>query len=564
MGKKKEKVVPEIHVACANTACDEFNSDTNKCTLGGPQLCESGIAPCWNRTCAWGALEVPDHCAPDSHPFRNGRPVAECKCFIGGNEPQDGQCAAACFNTGCSDNDPGIPNGCETWAEVWECPRVVTAGWGPFPEQENANETQAAQVPQQDVDTTGTDLAGEGRESGAVSAAKTDGDRPATSVDGPASYVTREADFLGPPFTRELPVPVPDEELAELAKQMSHAHRVWIKAQLDAKAAAAGFKSIINQKEVEMVQLAGIIEEGTEERPVKCRWEFDYKAATKVLRRLDTFKLVGEPEILKGEELHMSFNFDGSSESAVEKLKEVQSETATQEAETEGLETAAANAGSTAGCGADEQVEGNPSICQHCKSTHPNCQDCCVACMRFNECRNAQFCALIDSGSICSICVGLCGDYTPGTQVADCQGFRAHLSTDQIHHRDTTCMEGWQECVFQNKCFGPANEEGVEGPCLCLADEAEKAKALEEARAKRKATIEAKKPDTIGQVKALRATGMGLQESLDTVNGAQPKVPSGYPCKICGFDAGSHIYLVRHLRDTHCIKLSDYKLQFPA
>jgi len=89
----------------------------------------SPSAPCWNSSCAWADLAQPDHCDADGQ-FRAGRPVAECKCFVNGIGPTKGQDAAACFNTNCPSNDPTLPTCCEEWEEVWECPEVVTAGWG--------------------------------------------------------------------------------------------------------------------------------------------------------------------------------------------------------------------------------------------------------------------------------------------------------------------------------------------------------------------------------------------------------------------------------------------------
>lgn len=91
--------------------------------------------PCWNASCAWADLAKPDHCDADEQ-FRANRPVAECKCFVNGIGPTNGQNAAACFNTDCPSNDPTLPTGCEEWEEVWECPEVVTAGWGAAAEEE--------------------------------------------------------------------------------------------------------------------------------------------------------------------------------------------------------------------------------------------------------------------------------------------------------------------------------------------------------------------------------------------------------------------------------------------
>ena len=285
-------------------------------------------------------------------------------------------------------------------------------------------------------------------------------------------------------------MPVPDEELAELAKEMSHAHRIWIKAQLDAKASARGFKNIIDQQEAEMVRLAGIIEEGTEERPTVCRWEFDYAAGTKKLRRLDNHQVIDE-ETLKGEELHLSFNFNGSSEAAVEKLKEAQDEAGTPEAEAEGAEAGTESAEGAADPGVAEPegevAAGNLSICQHCKEKHPNCEYCCSACMKSQDCLNSQFCTLqtaMDTGTICAVCVSAdCGTHEPTGYTQDCTGFAAEFSTSQIAHNDGICKT-WRGCEYQRGCFSEQNEENGD----CLSDLAKE--AADEAKARERAGIQ--------------------------------------------------------------------------
>jgi hypothetical protein len=320
-----------------------------------------------------------------------------------------------CTNSTCAMHNPEENNGCTTFEHAHECDDVIFAactGIGFTAEKEVEKPEVADEQPPVEATT-------------AINGA----DIPVTA------YVHKDPDFISPPFTRSLPVPVPDEELADLAKKMSHTHGVWCKAKLDAKAAAKAFKGVTDRAEEEMVQLAGIIEEGTEERPVSCRWEFDYTAAIKKLRRLDNHQIVCE-EILKGEELNMSFNFNGSSEANAEKLRAEQLkgvEDGTASPETKTLETS------------------------ETQTKIPETED------------------------------------TPG-------------ATDT----------GGKESVMPDPEL-PVGEEHANIP------------------------VTKPKEGDPGYV-----------------------MPSGFGCKLCGFDGGSHIYLVRHLRDVHSMKLSDYKQQFPA
>lgn len=242
----------------------------------------------------------------------------------------------------------------------------------------------------------------------------------------PLPYVTRDPDKISSAFIRNLPVPVPDEELAELAKRMSHTHGVWCKAKLDAKAAAKGYKGITDRAEEEMVELAGVIEAGTEERPVSCRWEFDYSAGVKKLRRLDNHQIVDE-ETLQGDELHLSFDFQKSEEN-VAKFFEGR----------EPAETAA----------------------------------------------NSQDPSIVD------------------------------INSDQETE--------------------PLTQEEI---------------------------------DRINSEVAAGGATQG-NHVVDVNNmvesGTEPKEKGPHACKVCGFDADSHIYLVRHLRDIHGLKLSEYKAQYPV
>ena len=264
-----------------------------------------------------------------------------------------------------------------------------------------------------------------GKEEAPVLAEEGEVTTPFTSDGNHGPYVTRDPDKISAPFTRELPVPVPDEELADHAKNMARLQHLWVKTKLDAKKFAKACKDVVTKTEEELLELAEIIDAGTEERPVKCQWEFDYAAGTKKLRRLDTWQIVSE-ETLQGDELHLSFDFQRGNEENVAKFFEGR--------------------------------EGQPVDAEFDDSNPPH------------------------EGE--------------GT-------FIEPLTEDQIDSINSELAEASEEMV----------------------DVAEPVEVLEPK--------------------------------------ADLTLPSGYPCKICGFDAGSHIYLVRHLRDNHAMKLSEYRAQYP-
>lgn len=125
------------------------------------------------------------------------------------------------------------------------------------------------------------------------------------------SEVAREfvADKIGKSFLHILPVPVPEEELASYAKELSRLHTLWIKTKLDAKKFAKACKDVTDKAEEDMASIAEIIENGTEDQQVSCQWEFDYRGGIKRLRRLDTMEIVDHLP-LSADECHLSFDFD--------------------------------------------------------------------------------------------------------------------------------------------------------------------------------------------------------------------------------------------------------------
>ena len=127
----------------------------------------------------------------------------------------------------------------------------------------------------------------------------------------PVSYCTADPDRISDEFNKDLPVPVPDHELADYGKEMARLQTLWVKTKLDAKAFAKSCKEITDHAEEDLLNIAQIIEAGTEERSVKCRWEFNYREGVKILRRMDTWEMVGKPEILQGDELNLTLDFTG-------------------------------------------------------------------------------------------------------------------------------------------------------------------------------------------------------------------------------------------------------------
>ena len=214
-------------------------------------------------------------------------------------------------------------------------------------------------------------------------------------------------------------------------------------------------------------------------------------------------------------------------------FKREETENARPETETaaEGGETSNEVAGSVAGGGAAAQVDG---ICSKCKSAHPNCQDCCNSCAKNQLCTDAQFCTLTNQDTICSVCVGLCCDYTPGTAVTECPGFASEITEAEDARRSDICA-GWEECRHK----APANEDAGE----CLDDV---------------------KPGYLAQVKANRASGMGLQEAVNAAAANSAPAEKEFACKVCGFDGGTKVYLSRHVEREHNMTASQYKKAFPA
>ena len=289
----------------------------------------------------------------------------------GGEESSKGEGGdfAVCYSKGCNLFDFNEPNCCKETNNVAECAQYTSS--------------------EAHYNPTGNRMNG-----------------PAEPV---APYVSRDPDKISPTFIRNLPVPVPDDELADHAKEMARLHHLWVDTKLKQKAFAKSCKGITDKAEEDMVTLGAIIQEGLEERPVNCRWEFDYATGIKKLRRLDNHQICDE-ETLQGDELHMSFDF---------------------------------------------QKQGEDNVAKFFEGKEPE--------------------AAVDPAAV---------DETGGS----------FLTEDELDAVNSDMAEA----------------------------------------------------------------GAGPEPA------AEPKEKGPHACKVCGFDTDSHIYLVRHLRDSHAMKLSEYKAQFPA
>jgi hypothetical protein len=109
-----------------------------------------------------------------------------------------------------------------------------------------------------------------------------------------AAYIPSPLDRFSLKFTKFLPVPVPEHQLAEYAQEMARLHALWVRTKLDAKAFAKSAKEVTDSCEKQELEIAEIINSGEEEIQVMCHWSYDFTHHVKRLIRLDTNAVVEE------------------------------------------------------------------------------------------------------------------------------------------------------------------------------------------------------------------------------------------------------------------------------
>lgn len=457
------------------------------CEVANPGLSteaqETGLVQCGNTGCLQFNTAASDHCMmlPDGRELNGFTSVADCG-FTKGNSslPPENTCddmPAICINTECSQYNSEEPNGCEECAYVEECDEAIikeVTSEGPAAEAE-------AEGTEEGMAAAGNDAGDGAADQGGLKEKLLEHHNNKQSE----SYVTREADKIGGRFQELLPVPVEDHELGQLGIELAEQTSLWRRTKLDAKKFAKAAKEVTDRCEERMIELEEIIQDHARMAPVDVQWEFDFTAGVKKLRRCDTWEIVKE-ETLTAEERQPSL-FDQQaqqSESAVKQLRAVQGEAVEITPLTDDPCHACADQCPGEGCDHTEEPTTAETLtrCQICKDQHPDCDDCCNSCEKNQGCHDAQFCTLTGHDSICAVCTGECGDYTPGTAVAECPGFLAEITEKESKRRDDICVEDWRECPHAGRCFTPANEGDAEndGDCVCFKEVEAKAAPVEE------------------------------------------------------------------------------------
>lgn len=123
---------------------------------------------------------------------------------------------------------------------------------------------------------------------------------PAESI--PAAPEGFNADLpMSEPFQRALPVYLTDVELGCYSKEQAE---LWMKlGQLNQakKDNAKTYAKMIEEVEEKLDKVSQIVDEGSAERPVECRWMFDYVHGVKKLIRLDSNTVAEEKPLTKEE-----------------------------------------------------------------------------------------------------------------------------------------------------------------------------------------------------------------------------------------------------------------------
>jgi hypothetical protein len=103
------------------------------------------------------------------------------------------------------------------------------------------------------------------------------------------SYSAGDED-LSDVFMHPLPVFLTDVELGKYSQEQARLYQKLVGVKELKKAETARYNGRIKGLEEQLERISGVVEDGTEERPVECRWVFNYSAGEKRLVRLDDGK----------------------------------------------------------------------------------------------------------------------------------------------------------------------------------------------------------------------------------------------------------------------------------
>lgn len=118
----------------------------------------------------------------------------------------------------------------------------------------------------------------------------------------PAKSETVHADYpMSKEFMHALPVFLTDVELGCFSKQQAELWTKWGRLNQAKKDSAKSYGDQIKKVEDELDEVTRIVEEGSEERPVMCRWMFNYAENEKILVRQDSNSIVERKTISKEE-----------------------------------------------------------------------------------------------------------------------------------------------------------------------------------------------------------------------------------------------------------------------
>lgn len=111
------------------------------------------------------------------------------------------------------------------------------------------------------------------------------------------AIVSEDGVAIGPvseAFRKALPVFLSPVELGEYSAELARQCELLVDIEERKKAANKAFGDQIKDIRKMMDHLTKLITSGSEDRPIECRWEFDYEHGVKKLRRLDTDEIAKE------------------------------------------------------------------------------------------------------------------------------------------------------------------------------------------------------------------------------------------------------------------------------